>query len=65
MVQDRQQMDEEIESMRKARNDLEEKLVNAMEIRSARIHEDEVKAKMKKEKHNVSSPGGGRKFGGY
>ena len=45
MAQDMQQLDEEVASLRKARNDLEDKLVTVMENRSARIQEDAVKAK--------------------
>ena len=63
MAQDRQQMDEEVASLRRARNDLENKLDAAMENRSARIQEDELKAKQSREKHNAGSPRGGRKFG--
>ena len=59
MGQDRQQMDEEIEGIRKARNDLDEQLVNKMGIRAAKIQEEETKANMKKEKHTESSPRGG------
>ena len=56
MGQERKQMDEEIESIRRARNNLDEQLVNKMEIRAVRIHEDETKTKMKKEKHTETSP---------
>ena len=56
MAQDMQQLDDEVDTLRKARNDLEEKLVTAMENRSARKQEEAVKAKLTREKHSASSP---------
>ena len=54
MGHDIQQMNMEIESMRKARNDMEEKLVNTMEMRAAKLHENENKTKLKKERDDGS-----------
>ena len=51
MAQDRQQMDEEVAALRKARSDIDYKLDAALENRTARIQEDEMRGyrKMKRE----------------
>ena len=45
MAQDRQQMDEDVAALRKARSDIDYKLDAALENRTARIQEEEKKTR--------------------
>ena len=51
-------MDDEVASLRKARNDLEYKLDAALENRTARIQEDEMRARQARDEQDIGNPGG-------